>query len=74
MHTSTWATQKTPDNWEKLCEDMFMRFVYYIKIFDIPAKLIINADQTGICLIPARNKTWAPTGSKQVDTFAKDEK
>ncbi|KAF9506756.1 hypothetical protein BS47DRAFT_1304888 [Hydnum rufescens UP504] len=74
MCTSTQVMQKTPDNWEKLCEDMFMHFIYYIKIFDIPAELIINADQTGICLIPVGNKTWACTGSKQVNTFAKDEK
>ncbi|KAF9520263.1 hypothetical protein BS47DRAFT_1287271, partial [Hydnum rufescens UP504] len=74
MHTSTCATQKTLANWLGLCEDIFMWLAYYIKMFDVPAELVINVDQTGVCLIPARNKTWVPTGSKQVNTFGKEEK
>ncbi|KAF9505203.1 hypothetical protein BS47DRAFT_1378299 [Hydnum rufescens UP504] len=74
MHTSTQAAQKTPQNWEALCEDMFMHLVYHIKMYNILPELVINADQTGVCLIPAGNKTWAPTGSKQVAVFAKEEK
>ncbi|KAF9506279.1 hypothetical protein BS47DRAFT_1305518, partial [Hydnum rufescens UP504] len=74
MHTSTHATQKTPANWLGLCEDMFMWLAYYIKMFDVPTELVINVDQTGVCLIPAGNKTWVPMGSKQVNTFGKEEK
>ncbi|KAF9515806.1 hypothetical protein BS47DRAFT_1293384, partial [Hydnum rufescens UP504] len=74
MRTSTQAAHKLPDDWEKQCEDQFMRLSHYIKMFNVPAELVINADQTGVCLIPAGNKTWAPTGAKQVSTMAKEEK
>ncbi|KAF9519263.1 hypothetical protein BS47DRAFT_1288615, partial [Hydnum rufescens UP504] len=74
MHTLTQAAHKLPDDWEKQCEDQFMCLSHYIKMFNVPAELIINADQTGVCLIPAGNKTWALTGVKQVTTMAKEEK
>ncbi|KAF9509948.1 hypothetical protein BS47DRAFT_1319917 [Hydnum rufescens UP504] len=74
MRTLTQAAHKLPDDWEKQCKDQFMCLSHYIKMFNVPAKLIINTDQTGVCLIPAGNKTWAPTGVKQVTTMAKEEK
>ncbi|KAF9516406.1 hypothetical protein BS47DRAFT_1257528, partial [Hydnum rufescens UP504] len=63
-----------PNNWEEQCEDAFMCLSYHIKLFNIPSELVFNADQTGVCLVPAGDKTWAPTGTKQVATVAKEEK
>ncbi|KAF9509190.1 hypothetical protein BS47DRAFT_1373557 [Hydnum rufescens UP504] len=74
MRTTTQASQKLPDDWEKQCEDAILRLSYNIKLFNIPAELVINADQTGVCLVPAGNKTWAPVGAKQVAAMAKEEK
>lgn len=48
--------------------------VEYIHRYNIPPELVINADQTGICMVPAGNKTWHKTGAKQVAMFGKDEK
>ncbi|KAF9520797.1 hypothetical protein BS47DRAFT_1257658, partial [Hydnum rufescens UP504] len=72
MHTSTQAAHKLPDDWEMQCKDQVMCLSHYIKMFSVPPKLIINADQTGVCLIPAGNKSWAPTGAKQIATMAKE--
>ncbi|KAF9507547.1 hypothetical protein BS47DRAFT_1373856 [Hydnum rufescens UP504] len=74
VHTSTRAAQKILSDWEQQCVDAFMHIAYNIKLFTIPPELVINADQTRVCLIPAGDKTWAPTGSKQVTTMAKEEK
>lgn len=71
---ATHAAQKLPDDWDKQCEDAFLRIVEYVRRYNIPPELIVNADQTGLCVIPAGNKTWDKTGSKQVSTFGKDEK
>ena len=35
---------------------------------------MLNADQTGLCLIPTGNKMWTEKGTKQVDVFGKEEK
>lgn len=72
--TVTRAAQKTPDNWENECQDMFMRIVYQVLIRNIPCKAIVNADQTSVCLVPHSKVTWAPTGAKQVDVIGKEEK
>ncbi|KAF9509098.1 hypothetical protein BS47DRAFT_1260518, partial [Hydnum rufescens UP504] len=74
MHTSTQAAHKLPDDGEMQCKDQAMCLSHYIKMFSVPPKLIINADQTRVCLIPAGNKSWAPTGAKQIATMAKEEK
>jgi len=71
---ATCAAQKTPDDWDKQCEDALLRIVEYVRRYNIPPELIINAGRTGLCVIPAGNKTWHTTGSKQVSTFGKDEK
>ncbi|KDQ54721.1 hypothetical protein JAAARDRAFT_196138 [Jaapia argillacea MUCL 33604] len=42
--------------------------------YDIPGKLVINADQTGVYVILSNNKTYENKGAKQVDITGKDEK
>jgi len=72
--TATRAVQKAPADWEKQCEDAFLRLVAVIRTYRVPPELVLNADQTGLCLIPTGNKTWAEKGAKQVDVFGKEEK
>lgn len=40
----------------------------------MPAELVINADQTGVVLLPAGKETWAERGAKQVAGVVKEEK
>lgn len=40
----------------------------------MPAELVINADQTGVVILPAGKETWAERGAKQVAGVAKEEK
>ncbi|KAG5649751.1 hypothetical protein H0H81_002178 [Sphagnurus paluster] len=70
----TRAAQKTPENWENLCEDAFLRIVYHALLDGTLPEALINGDQLGVRLIPLGNKTWAPYGAKQVATFGKEEK
>ncbi|KAI0352862.1 hypothetical protein OH77DRAFT_1459300 [Trametes cingulata] len=72
--TATRAAQKTPENWESLCEDMFLRIVHVVLMRKTPPEAILNGDQTGVALLPSGNKTWDEIGSKQVDMFGKEEK
>jgi len=45
-----------------------------IQMFHTPPELIINADQTGIHLLPSPTCTWNPKGDKQVHIIGKNEK
>lgn len=72
--TVTRAAQKTPVDWENKCEDAFLQIAYQVSVLNLPAKAILNGDQTGLAPIPLSKYTWAPQGSKQVDGFGKDEK
>lgn len=60
---ATRAAQKTPDNWESQCEDMFLRISYQALIAGVPAEAILNGDQTGLSVIPLGKYTCAPTGA-----------
>ncbi|KAJ7788704.1 hypothetical protein B0H14DRAFT_3892287 [Mycena olivaceomarginata] len=72
------AAQKLPDNWEDqyiyLCEKSFLRIAYAVKEHDIPAGLIVNADQTQVVYAPGTGLTWAEKGAKQVSVVGMEEK
>ncbi|KAF8144898.1 hypothetical protein K438DRAFT_1497667, partial [Mycena galopus ATCC 62051] len=67
------TAQKLP-NWEDLCEKSFFRIAYAVKEHDIPAGLIVNADQTQIIHAPGTGLTWAEKGAKQVSVVGMEEK
>ncbi|CAK5261843.1 unnamed protein product [Mycena citricolor] len=71
---ATRAAKHIPDNASELCERTFFRLVHAIETEHIPAKLIINYDQTGMYLLPNNSQTFEQRGSKQVSVVAKDEK
>lgn len=71
---ATRAAQKTPTNWEDLCERAFIRMAYRIKEEDVPSPLYINSDQTQVVYAQGAALTWSKTGSKQVSTVGNDEK
>ncbi|KAJ8496334.1 hypothetical protein ONZ45_g12488 [Pleurotus djamor] len=70
----TRAAAHLPADAPDVCERAFFRIVNLMKEHDIPAKLVINADQLGKTLITGNNTTWAHTGDKQVDVAYKEEK
>ncbi|CAK5275046.1 unnamed protein product [Mycena citricolor] len=71
---ATRAAKHIPDNASELCERTFFRLVHAIESEHIPAKLIINYDQTGMYLLPNNSQTFEQRGAKQVSVVAKDEK
>ena len=72
--TGTNAAQKVPNDWDSLCLGLALQTAHSIHTFNIPPQLVINADQTGVVVIPTGTKTWAPIGDKQVSIIAKEEK
>lgn len=73
--TATKASRKRPADWEHQGLLAFLRMVKIISQYGgKSARMIVNADQTGISLFPTGNKTWEIRGSKQVITPNHDEK
>ncbi|KAF7372598.1 DDE superfamily protein [Mycena venus] len=70
----TRAAKHIPENATELCERTFFRLAYTIEHEHIPAKLIINYDQTGVYIRPNANQTFEVRGSKQVSVAGNDEK
>jgi hypothetical protein len=71
---ATRAAQKLPEDWEQLCEHVFLRIAYGIKEEDIPPELLVNSDQTQVIYSQGSKLTWAKTGSRQVTVIGRDEK
>lgn len=70
----TRAAAHLPDNASELCKRSLFRIFHLINHYDIPPKLRINMDQTGIGLMMTPKTTYAKKGSRQVDIHATDEK
>ncbi|KAL0569111.1 hypothetical protein V5O48_012860 [Marasmius crinis-equi] len=70
----TRAAAKLPDDADDVCERTFFRLVYAMMWEKIPPKLVINADQMGIYVLPSSSSTWHTRGDRQVDIVAKEEK
>ncbi|THU77489.1 hypothetical protein K435DRAFT_877775 [Dendrothele bispora CBS 962.96] len=70
----TRAAAHLPADAEDVCERSLMQIVYAMQWYNIPPKLLLNGDQMGIYVLPNSSRTYHPTGEKQVDVVAKDEK
>jgi hypothetical protein len=45
-------TFKLPKDWERQRYHMSCRVAYFMKLYNVPAELVVNSDQTGIHLVP----------------------
>ncbi|KAG6814785.1 hypothetical protein H0H93_012246 [Arthromyces matolae] len=70
----TRAAAHIPDNAPELCERALFRIFHLILFYDIPLKLLINMDQTGILILLSHLRTYEKKGARQVDIVGKDEK
>jgi hypothetical protein len=71
---ATTTAQKLPQNWEALCEVFNLKVAYLCQYYDIHLALVINADQTGLCMVPVGKKSYRIKGTKHVALFGQDEK
>ncbi|KAJ7743728.1 hypothetical protein DFH07DRAFT_777341 [Mycena maculata] len=71
---ATRAAKHIPDNASELCERTFFRLAHAIENKRIPAKLIINYDQTGVYIRANASQTFEVRGSKQISVAGNDEK
>jgi hypothetical protein len=51
-----------------------MQIAFLVDLYDIPAELVVNSDQTGIPLVPSSDYTRAPKGAKDVSTHGHGDK
>jgi hypothetical protein len=71
----TTAAQKLPDDWEEQGELLIYRLAYYIRMYSIHPSRVINADQTGVVLIPSGDdRTYDDCGTKEVKVIGGEEK
>ena len=71
---ATRSAKSTPENWPELGQNMAIRIAQSIQTYQTPPELVINADQTGIHLLPSPRRTWNACGDKQVHIIGKEEK
>ena len=62
------------DNPELVAREFYKKIKRIIRQHNIPAELLMNADQSGCRLVPSRTHTMAERGSRQVSINGKDDK
>ncbi|EUC62934.1 pogo transposable element with KRAB domain protein, putative [Rhizoctonia solani AG-3 Rhs1AP] len=73
--TATKAARKRPNDWEAQGLLAFLRMVKTIDHHRVQSPcIIVNADQTGISLLPTGKKTWDTIGKDQVSSINHDER
>ena len=65
--TTTTKFRQKPQNFEAMKETFLADIVAVVEMEEIPPELILNMDQTGIKLVPARCWTMAKVGSRRVE-------
>ncbi|KAF8600646.1 hypothetical protein BDV93DRAFT_447000 [Ceratobasidium sp. AG-I] len=75
FHTATKAASKHPKYSKFQGLLTFLRMARLVNQYQVKSpRMIVNADQTGVSLLPTGKKTWEKRGSKQVSTPNHDEK
>ena len=74
LRRATRPGKKTPENITQILTDATLRLVSTISQHNVPKSLLVNSDQTGVPYSSGALETYAPTGSKQVAVFGKDER
>jgi len=75
VHFGTKAAQKHSSSWITDCEKTFFRLSFTILNENIPPSIVVNADQTGVILVPGGTQwTYEEQGVKQVLIHEKEEK
>jgi hypothetical protein len=59
---ATTAAQKLPVNHVELCATFDLQVAYLVALYNIPLALIVNADQTGLALVPVGKRTCSGNG------------
>lgn len=68
-------SKKLPQNWEELGKRLTLQIAYLVRAYNIPEELVVNADQTGVLLMPVGDdKTFAYKGSQNVSVTGRGDK
>lgn len=75
FRASTTNASKLPRDWQLQGDMLAMRMAYLVKAHGIPPQLVVNADQTGLALVPcAGERTYSRKGSREVSITGRDDK
>jgi hypothetical protein len=75
FHKVTTATNKMQTNWLEQGQNMLYKITYLMKLYSIPLCLVVNNDQTRICLILiATERTWESKGTKHIQVLRVEDK
>ena len=73
LHSMGWvdraitkASHKLPDGHVQLTEKSAMRLAWVVFTYHVRKDMVINLDETGVILVPARSRRLAPQGVKNV--------
>ena len=73
LHSMGWvdravtkASHKLPDGHVELTETFAMRLAWLVFTYNVRKDMVINLDETGVILVPARSRRLAPQGVKNV--------
>jgi hypothetical protein len=74
IRKATRAAQKYPPNVNTILLHAFLCIACIVRDEDIPACCIVNADQTQVVYNPGDQKTWNPSGERQVHIIGVEDK
>ncbi|KZV73209.1 hypothetical protein PENSPDRAFT_574945 [Peniophora sp. CONT] len=70
----TRAAKKVPANAKELCTRTHNRLTFAMMMHNVPAELVVNADQGGVTLMPTGKRTYEKKGAKNVPLISHEEK
>jgi DDE superfamily endonuclease len=70
----TTAASKLPLDWREQGVAAAKRVAYQMQVHKVHPSLVVNADQTGLHLVPADSHTYAEKGSKEVSVIGAEDK
>ncbi|PCH33286.1 hypothetical protein WOLCODRAFT_60336, partial [Wolfiporia cocos MD-104 SS10] len=74
MRKRTCTSHKIPPNAEELCVRAFLRLCAAQKLETIHADFVVNANQSGVNILPMGSSSYEVKGSTNVHTLTHDEK
>ena len=73
VRVATKEAQKLPKGWEVMVRLWLLQLAHTIYSNNISPELVVNADQTGIMLVPVGKRTYARLGAKAIRLLGIDE-
>lgn len=71
---ATRQAKKVPANAKELCTRAHNRLTFAMAMNNVPPELVVNADQSGVTMMPTGKRTYEKKGAKNVPMLSHEEK